>query len=155
MYPSHPRMFISLLTSLNLFSSLDPKDNIQMDRRNLSFKSRTMQYVQPLDFTRETQQKTKLNQKTTFLIWGCSSASSSTQVKADMALVCSSQVKSKAGGHHAYNHTYKVKEELDCFYKPKNNFSENKIILKSNKILTEHVAKPLAEKITEKRRRAL
>ena len=63
-----------------------------------------------------------------------------------MALVCLSQINSKAGGHHVYNHTYKVKEELDCFLKPKNNFSENTIILKSNKILTEHFAEPLAEK---------
>ena len=42
MYPSHPCMFISLLTSVNLLPSLDPKNNIQIDRRNLSFKSRTM-----------------------------------------------------------------------------------------------------------------
>ena len=36
--------------------------------------------------------------------------------------------------------------KVDCFLKRNMNYSENTIILKSNKILVRHVAEPLAEK---------
>ena len=63
-----------------------------------------------------------------------------------MALVCLNHVKLKAGSHHVYNHSYKVKEEVDCFLKHNMSYSENTIILKSNEILVRHVTGPLAEK---------